>query len=171
MEHCLLAATLMIAAIYDHREDRIPNLLCILGSLFGMAAVLYRQGITAGICHSLWAVGICVVFVPLWLMRAVGAGDIKLMMSAGVLLGGDSISFLLFSGGCMGIQALISMVVRKNYFTRMNTFFRYAMECWTLRQWKPYPFEYEKDGTEGGIRLSYSLLAGHLLAMLLGVYR
>ena len=71
----------------------------------------------------------------------------------------------------MGIQALISMVVRKNYFTRMNTFFRYAMECWTLRQWKPYPFEYEKDGTEGGIRLSYSFLAGHLLAMLLGVYR
>ena len=80
MEHYLMAATLMIAAIYDHREDRIPNLLCILGSLFGMAAVLYRQGITAGICHSLWAVGICVVFVHLLLMRAVGAGDIKLMM-------------------------------------------------------------------------------------------
>ena len=34
----------------------------------------------------------------------------------------------------------------------------------------PYPFDREKDWEEGGIKVSYGLLAGHLMATLLGIY-
>lgn len=170
MERVILGVILIVAACFDYRDDRIPNKLCLIGSAAGMAAVLYGQGISDGLFHFIWAIGLCVCLFPLWMLRVAGAGDVKLVMSAAVILGRSMIPFLICSGACLGLHALAIMFARKNYFRRMSFFFCYVMECWSERKLKPYPFEKKRDVADGGIRISYGLLAGHLLAMVTGMY-
>ena len=83
------------------------------------------------------------------------------------MLGKDSISFLMYAGVCLGIHSCILLIGRKNYFQRMTLFFQYVADCVEYRKLLPYPFDREKDWQEGGIRISYGLLAGHLLAAMM----
>ena len=170
VERVILGVILILAACFDYRDDRIPNKLCLSGSAAGMIVVLYGQGILDGLFHLVWVAGLCVCLFPLWMLRVAGAGDVKLMMTVGVLLGRSTIPFLICSGACLGLHAIVIMLLRKSYFRRMAVFFRYAMECWSERKLKPYPFEKKRDAADGGIRISYGLLAGHLLAMVTGMY-
>lgn len=167
----MLGVILMIAVYYDYRQSRIPNFLCLAGIAAGMIEILIFHGMRDGCSRFLWAGGLFLCFFPLWLWKAVGGGDVKLLVTAGLLLGRDSVSFLLCAGICIGIHALGLMVIRKNYFKRLTLFFRYVMECVEQKRMMPYPFDSRRDGKDGGIRISYGLLAGHLLAVLTGIYR
>ncbi len=170
MEHSILAVVLALAAYFDYREDKIPNRICFAGSVGGLLTVLFQQGLPAGAERCAWALGIFLCLFPLWRLHIMGAGDIKLIMTGAILLGTDSIRFLLASGVCIGLHALFIMISRKNYYKRMALFFRYVLDCWTHKELEPYPFEAEKDAADGGIRISYGLFVGHLLAMMIGMY-
>ncbi len=77
----------------DLKERRIPNNV-LLGSLITSLAVALigwgssDQGAAAGAAH--WAGGLLtglLCFLPLHLLRAMGAGDVKLMATCGACLG------------------------------------------------------------------------------------
>ena len=83
----VLLALLGAAAIFDLRERRIPNLLIAIALPAGFALAAWASG-----PHGLWfsAKGVAtgfVLFFPLFLLRAFGAGDAKLMMAIGSFLG------------------------------------------------------------------------------------
>lgn len=81
---------LLIAAISDVRTGRIPNWLVFGGALY---ALLYNGFLPLhpsdnGMLFALggFAVGL-VTFVPAYLFRVMGAGDVKLMAMTGAFLG------------------------------------------------------------------------------------
>lgn len=83
----LLSALLLAAAWSDMRSHRIPNALVFSGAL---AAVLLNAILpeASGILDSLAGAGVgLALLLPLYLLRAMGAGDVKLMAMVGAFLG------------------------------------------------------------------------------------
>lgn len=82
----LLALTLP-AAVYDFRFRRIPNWLAVTGLLAGIAVNTVLFG-TTGLVRALLGMGIALlIYFPLYLLRGMGAGDVKLMAACGAILG------------------------------------------------------------------------------------
>ncbi len=84
-----LFALLVIAAVSDCRSYRIPNWLTLSGVIFGLA---YNALLPSTSGHGLtWAaLGMLLCFaisLPLYLLHAMGAGDVKLMAMVGAFLG------------------------------------------------------------------------------------
>jgi len=82
-----LLLMLLIAVITDLSVRKIPNLLVF----FGLVVSLILQSMAIeGAGWLNWLTGVCVAFVcfiPLYLLRGMAAGDVKLMMAVGGFLG------------------------------------------------------------------------------------
>lgn len=170
MENFVLSLILSLAVVFDFKGNRIPNRLCLLGGITGILFTLYKKGVSGLSFHLLWAAGFGLLFSLLWTWNMIGGGDVKLIIMAALVLGNQATSFLLCSGMCVGIHALLIMMTRKNYQKRMGHFFQYFMKCFQKRRILPYEFDRVKDVDDGGIRITYGLLAGHLLALAVGMY-
>lgn len=84
-----LMLLLVIAAICDYRTRRIPNRLVLGGALFGaIYTTLVPPVISGTVLFPLSGllVGL-LLFLPLYLVRAMGAGDVKLLAMIGTFLG------------------------------------------------------------------------------------
>jgi prepilin peptidase CpaA len=83
----LLLALVIGSAAYDIPYRRIPNSFTIVGVLLGLAMNTFLYG-WQGLQNSLTglAVGFGAYFI-LYSMRAMGAGDVKLMAAIGALVG------------------------------------------------------------------------------------
>jgi prepilin peptidase CpaA len=112
----LLSAMLVIAVQSDLRQRRIPNVL----SLPGIIAALALHGLSDGL-HGLAsglggaAVGF-VCFVPFYLLRGMGAGDVKLLAAVGAFLGPQgallAALYSLLAGGFAAIGHVLWQAVR-----------------------------------------------------------
>jgi prepilin peptidase CpaA len=112
----LLSAMLVIGVHSDLRHHRIPNVL----SLFGLIAAFALQGLAGGVHGLLWglagaAVGL-LCFAPLYLLRGMGGGDVKLLAAVGAFLGpqGAVLAALLslVAGGLAALAYLMWQVTR-----------------------------------------------------------
>lgn len=105
----VLLALLLVAAITDYRTFKIPNWLTGGGLAFALVyntVVTPEPGATA-----LWApAGMLVGFlatIPLYLLRTLGAGDVKLIAMVGAFVGWNGVIYaLLFSFITAGIAAI-----------------------------------------------------------------
>lgn len=111
----VLMALLVLAAVYDCRSFRIPNWLTGGGLLFGLAWTtmvppLPGAGWTWPVAGMLLGF---LALLPLYMMRVVGAGDVKLMAMTGAFLGWyDTLFAMLFSLVAAGVVALVFAAVR-----------------------------------------------------------
>src|SRR5713101_7026600 len=75
------------AGIYDLRYRRIPNWLVLVGLVLGvgMNTVLFKL---TGLAAAGKGMGLALlIYFPLYLLRAMGAGDAKLMAAVGSIVG------------------------------------------------------------------------------------
>lgn len=124
-----------IAAFWDLRERRIPNWLIIAGLGAGFAFNLFLHPLLPGLLFSLKGLGLALlIYAPLYLMRAMGAGDVKLMGAIGSIVGAaDWFGIFLCTAILGGVAALLLMAYKRQ--TRMgirNTVF-IASELMQLR--------------------------------------
>ena len=107
----ILSLLVLTAAVYDIRSRRIPNWLCLTGFVAGVGINLFLDGAT-GLRSSLLGCGFAAfLYVPLFAIRAMGAGDAKLMMAIGAIVGPLNwfIIFILTSilGAVCGVLRLV----------------------------------------------------------------
>ncbi|WP_316157585.1 A24 family peptidase [Cupriavidus sp. BIC8F] len=109
---CLLAMV-GIAAISDLRSRRIPNWLVVAGLLVSLVLQISQLGAASGAWT--WLTGALaglVPFVVLYLMRALGAGDAKLMAAIGAFVGPQPLLYIMlvtFLAG--GVMALVMIAI------------------------------------------------------------
>lgn len=107
----LVAALVITAGIYDIRYRRIPNWLALAGLVAGFGAnALYGRALVAA-----EGFGIAVlIYFPLWLLHAMGAGDVKLMAAVGAVVGWQAwIIIFILTGLIGGVVAIVLMVLKK----------------------------------------------------------
>ena len=104
-----LALLLLIASFTDWQSRRIPNALVSVGLCVAVAgSALGITGLSLGACLSGAVVGL-LLFLPLYVFRAVGAGDAKLMAVVGALQGTGAVLWIALYTGLAG--ALLAVVV------------------------------------------------------------
>jgi prepilin peptidase CpaA len=108
----LLIVLVRIAGYYDIRFRRIPNWLVLPCILLGIAlnSFLFEW---AGLKSSLLGVGLAfIVYFPMYLLRGMGAGDVKLMAALGAWLG-MPLTFYVFIASSLaaGVYAVVLIVL------------------------------------------------------------
>lgn len=85
----VLILLLVLAAFIDLRTWRIPNWLTAVGMAWGLGwNMASAPSVTTGVLASLAGLGLgLALFLPMWLIRVMGAGDVKLMAMVGAFLG------------------------------------------------------------------------------------
>lgn len=103
---CALLLLLCGASACDLRTRRIPNGLVAAGLLLGLAGRGWHGG-EPGLLWSLCGVAAALPLLPLWAARALGAGDVKLLMMVGALMGPVFLLWTalgtLFAGALLGL--------------------------------------------------------------------
>lgn len=117
----VLIGLLVAAAVIDYRSYRIPNWLTVGGMVFGLAcntalATPAYDGLLAGLGGLAAAM---LVLLPMYAIRVLGAGDVKLMAMAGAFLGApDTLRALLFVFVAGGVAA-VGFAFRRGALRRM----------------------------------------------------
>lgn len=112
---CLVVFT---GAMTDLRERRIPNWLTGGAILFAWGLHSFLYGLS-GLQHSLlgMAAGVA-VYLPLFLLRGMGGGDLKMMAATGALAGPkDWLGILILTALFAGAAALV-VVLRRGLLGR-----------------------------------------------------
>lgn len=105
-----LIGTLAVATVTDLRARRIPNVLTFGTFALGFVLSTFLGG-GDGLISSAQGAGLALaMFLPLYVLRGLGAGDVKLMAAIGALKGPE---FVLFTfawaavfGGAMALAGL-----------------------------------------------------------------
>lgn len=168
-----LMLLLLVAAMFDLKQRRIPNKLVMLTLLIGLliniigpqagsrvAGLLTNMPGALGIKGAvLGALTGLAVFLPLHLMRAMGAGDVKLMAGIGSFVGPATTVnvalFILVTGGVLAAARMLwsgkSQLVMFNVKT-------------ALGQWLPGSSGRFDPATQSADRMPYAVaMAGGLL--------
>jgi len=99
----IVIAMVLTAAATDLQRRRIPNWLTFGAWLVALPVQMTIHGLAAG--TSVWALGWLTgfgIFLPLYLMRGMAAGDVKLMAAVGAWLGADLALWIALATFVMG---------------------------------------------------------------------
>jgi len=110
---------LLVAAIWsDVKTHRIPNLLVLAGLALGFLTSVLPGGVgwQSALYGSL--VGLA-LFLPLYLLRILGAGDVKLLAAVGSLVGFPDVCIVALLTGLAGGILAVVMALRHHQLIKM----------------------------------------------------
>lgn len=121
----LLAPYLTVLAIRDARTRRLPNAWTLGGLAAGIAVQAGGFGVD-GVMNAVGGAGICALFLLIpYLVRAAGAGDLKLLAACGAFFGvHGSLTLLVFVSFAGLLVALALLATRKAGLLRFRHWLR-----------------------------------------------
>lgn len=152
-----------LAAISDYRSYKIKNRDVLIFLVSGLIFNIFTDGIAGGKDALLGALLPLVLF-PLFVLRMLGAGDIKAFCALGSILGFEqSRHLILFSFVAGGIIALLFLMFRKNAMERFKNFWRYLKACFYMRNLLPYDSFTDPNGK---FRFAYGIFCGYIITVI-----
>lgn len=120
------------AVVSDLREHRIPNRLILAGLLLGLSSQLYAFG-PVGLGSGALGMFIgFVIFIPIYALGGMAAGDVKLMAMVGTFLSPNGAIlaslFSLIAGGLCGLLLVVARGQLKQFLVR----------CWLMLKVRSY---------------------------------
>lgn len=154
----MLAVVILVAAVFDIRYRRIPNWLVLCGIVAGFSWNSVLSG-WSGFGHAAAGLGIgFALYFPLYLLRARGAGDVKLLAAVGSITGpGNCFWLFLLTAVFGGLIALAVVAIRKR---TGQTFFNLSWIVSDLLKFRaPHRGNPQLDVTSNqGLRLPHAAL-------------
>lgn len=110
-----VVALVITAAVWDWQTRRIPNWLVSVGLMVALPLQAYVHGLGDGVLA--WLLGCLaggLMFMPGYLMRMMGAGDVKLMAAVGAFCGAAlAMEIAVITSVIGGVWALVWLMQRK----------------------------------------------------------
>jgi len=163
----ILLIILTISGITDILKGKIYNIITFPGIIMGIALGYYYNGVT-GLLTSFGGFGVAgLIFIVLYIWGGFGAGDVKLMMAIGAIVGIKFIfDFIFYSAIAGGIIANIVIIKNKRFvqsWKNVLRFFLFLIPKWHL---KSVPLRKENSIS---IPFGYAISIGSLLYILFQV--
>ena len=136
------AAMLLVglaACITDFRSRRIPNALTFGASVAAFAFWAASDGLP-GLGFSLagWLVG-CLLFLPVFLLRGMGGGDVKLLAALGAWAGAGTTVWIALYGAVAGGVLAIVVTLASGYLGTMVRNVWGLLMFWRIAGVQPHP--------------------------------
>lgn len=110
------SAILIAGVVDDFRSRKVHNWLFLGCSVVALIVVIATQGILGvGLSIAGFTAGV-VIFLPLVLLRIIGAGDMKLMAAFGIIAGWNAVLAVAFYSLFWGAAFGVLQVVLKGQF-------------------------------------------------------
>src|SRR5450759_699561 len=126
-----------VAAFTDVRTRRIPNVLTFTAAAAGLGLHVINSG-TAGAVWSAAGLGLgLLLFLPLFALGGMGAGDVKLMAALGAWLGPQDAAWTaLYAAIAGGVMAIVVALAR-GYLRTACTNLWVLLGLWRLAGIRP----------------------------------
>ncbi|CAB3772443.1 A24 family peptidase [Paraburkholderia solisilvae] len=159
------------AAVHDWRARRIPNWLVATALVAALPAQWMLHGALDGLAvwFAGWLVG-ALIFLPGYLVRAVGAGDVKLMAAVGAWLGmTGAIETAMIACAIGGVWALAAMLVKRRIKDGLSN--TYSMLLSVTGGWRHVVQQGEtlREVSVGRLPFGVAIAAGALCTIVLAV--
>jgi prepilin peptidase CpaA len=129
----------VVACATDVRSRRIPNFLTFGAAAAGLIYAAWDGG-TSGLSTAMlgWLAGL-LLFLPIFLLGGMGAGDVKLLAALGAWLGPFSVFWIAIyaslAGGVLGIGVALLRGYLRTALTNIVALVRY----WLVAGFRPAP--------------------------------
>jgi prepilin peptidase CpaA len=157
--------TAVVACVWDLRTRRIPNDVTFGSALIALAVATVIGGAT-GLVWALagWGLGL-LLFFPLFALRGMGAGDVKLLAAFGAWLGPGAIVWVALYSAIAGGVLAIAVALARGYLGRAFSNLRLLLTHWRVMGIRPVASISLE--TTNGPRLAYALpmLTGLVVAL------
>jgi prepilin peptidase CpaA len=150
-----VSAVLILACITDLRTRRIPNVL----TFSAIAAALLYHAAIGGLNAAGWSLAGCLLgallFFPMFALRGMGAGDVKLLAAVGAWLGPSQVAIVALVSSLAGGVIAIAVALGHGYLrTAIHNLWMLLMH-WRVTGIRPLQ-EVTLEGTRGP-RLAYAV--------------
>ncbi len=164
LQFLTLALMLAIAVGTDLQAQRIPNRLVGIGIALALVThlIFLNSGYESAPGDNWWApiAGLLAGFallMPLYLLRAMGAGDVKLMAMVGAFIGVPAIlAATLYTMVAGGLLAILFMMARGVAAQTINNL-RVMLTCWAFRAGTGQGLQLDAPLQSTAARLPYAL--------------
>jgi prepilin peptidase CpaA len=154
----LLLMLVIPAAMFDVKQRRVPNVIVLAGLLLGIGLNLFLYE-TDGLWMSLKGCGLAfLVYFPLYLVRGMGAGDVKLMAAIGAIVGTANWLGILVLTSLVAGAAAAAMVISRG---RVSATLQNIWIILTSLRYGQAPYRSNPDldvRSDKGIRLPHALM-------------
>ena len=141
----LAAMFFTIAIIIDLYKSRIPNWLSLLVIFCGFALNTYFAHLSGLLISFLGFSLAFIVLFPTFILKVLGAGDIKLMMGIGALMGPTLLMWSIAYGIVAGALTSLLLILWKTGFSGCYKTLKRYWDCFYLRTY----FKPEADEAAG----------------------
>ena len=116
----ILSALVIVAAFWDIRTRRIPNWLTLTGLILGFALNMFLfERPLEGLLYSMKGFGLALgIYMVLYVLHAMGAGDVKLMAAVGATVGAANWFGIMLLTSVLGAVAGLALVMFKGRLRR-----------------------------------------------------
>jgi len=110
----ILIGIVLLAGVYDARYRKIPNWLSLSGLILGLGINTLLSG-WGGLGDAALGFGLAMlVYTPLYLIRGMGAGDVKLMAAIGAIVGPhDWLGIFIATALVGGVVSITAIIIKK----------------------------------------------------------
>ena len=158
----VLICVLVIAAIVDIYCYKIPNLWIGIGMVMGLVFMVKEDGVSDCVQALIHILMVFMVFYPFYLLRGLGAGDVKLFMMLGCYIKGTTYLYcLLITMLLAGAWALIKIALYRDSRKRLSYLGQYCKKLVLTGILEDY--EVDRSNKKSVIRLSIPVLCSVLL--------
>lgn len=168
--YCLLILTIL-AVYHDIKSYKIKNYIIITGYISGLAINIRRVGLLNIYAYLLALVLPLLILFPLFLIKALGAGDIKFFSVVGSYLGVYAVlKIIVISFFIGGVISIIYLIRTKSFLGRINHLTSYIFKVKELNKYMvntreisvknikiPAYYNKEEHGREGIIHFSVAI--------------
>ena len=155
----------VIACVTDLRTRRIPNLLTFGAAVLGIGFHGFVGGVSGAQSAALgWLVG-TVLFLPFFMLRGMGGGDVKLLAALGAWLGPVGAFWLAIYASLAGGAMALVVSLSRGYLTTALRNLGQLLQFWILVGPKPMPALTLERGDAPRLAFAVPMLVGTMVTL------